>query len=195
MLPIINELSLNPSIALDKIARGAAYAAVTIPLTALMQCALYNLLSCSINGEKITSARISIGVPQSLEFTTEDVVWPIVEECLFRGLLQDFILKKVLPRRINRPQIRNLITANLFAFCHYKSNVLPVLCIGLVWGEIRQSNLGLWGSIGAHVAHNLVSYAGIMNIKVEVESPFQALDNRIQGILQNHPLTNCDTLQ
>ncbi len=80
---------------------------------------------------------------------------PIYEEILYRGLLQGVILQKA-SQRIFAPLFAKsaqiIISSFLFAFPH--QNQEYAFLLGLQLGMIKESQLKIAGSIGAHMANN-----------------------------------------
>lgn len=106
----------------------------------------------------------------------------IGEELVFRGAIQDLLLKRLLGRVITRVSPENAswidsktakifriaITSSLFAGVHLITNTdeIPLgikhqavgaLFAGFIFGAIKESRLGLIGSIGCHMTHNAMA--------------------------------------
>lgn len=113
------------------------------------------------------------------------IVVPLIEELFFRGIIQDFILKRVpnfLLKKMRpiksifsdstRAKIcRVALTTGLFSAFHLLSigsasselksfmqiQAIGAIPLGLFFGAIKESPLGLFGTIGAHMGHNFVA--------------------------------------
>ena len=98
----------------------------------------------------------------------EGILSPILEEILFRGLLQNIILKK--PLKLVDAKITKCFrigcASALFAVAHLgnrgsypdnyiKRQVIVALFMGSFLGMIKESKLGLSGAIGAHIGFNI----------------------------------------
>jgi membrane protease YdiL (CAAX protease family) len=106
----------------------------------------------------------------------------IGEELIFRGVVQDLLLTKLLAKAIKKVSPNNAswvdtktakvfriaITSALFAAAHLITNTeeIPLgikyqafnaLVGGFILGAIKESRLGLIGSIGCHMMHNAIS--------------------------------------
>jgi len=106
----------------------------------------------------------------------------IGEELVFRGVVQDVLLTKLLGKAIKKVSPNNAswvdtktakvfriaITSALFAAGHLITNTdeIPLgikyqafnaLAMGFILGAIKESRLGLIGSIGCHMMHNAIS--------------------------------------
>lgn len=101
---------------------------------------------------------------------------PIKEELIFRGLIQDLLLKRLLGKAIQAVSPRNaswvdsrvakifriIITAALFGAAHlgtqgqaaFKFQAFYAFAGGCILGAIKESRLGLIGSIGCHMMNN-----------------------------------------
>ncbi len=90
-------------------------------------------------------------------------VVPVVEELLFRGFLQTWLMNKIgVPKGI-------VLTAFIFALFHYANQqswfnlqIVPTLFIlALFLGYIYARQQSLWASIGLHTLFNLVGISAI----------------------------------
>lgn len=106
----------------------------------------------------------------------------IGEELIFREVVQNFLLKELLGKAIQKVSPNNAswvdtkaakifritITATLFAGMHLatdtdeiplgiKFQAFNALAMGFILGAIKESQLGLIGSIGCHMMHNAIS--------------------------------------
>jgi membrane protease YdiL (CAAX protease family) len=105
------------------------------------------------------------------------VAAPIVEEFCFREILQTQVFKRLQEKieqicpshLISSKWTRNILTSALFAFTHRinrlvqteeenRLHLLTCFAFGLLCGNLRESDLGLAGAIGAHAANNFLSY-------------------------------------
>lgn len=107
---------------------------------------------------------------------------PILEEILFRGLLQDILLDRFVRWTVNKLGLndskwtsskaytagRILITSALFSYVHsfnsahftdeyVAEQIKQSFFAGLFFGLIKESPLGLAGSIGAHMINNVIA--------------------------------------
>jgi membrane protease YdiL (CAAX protease family) len=73
---------------------------------------------------------------------------PALEELLFRGLLQGWLQALLGPRQ------GVLFGALLFASLHGVDSLLPILCLGLLLGALRQRSGRLLPGFGVHALHN-----------------------------------------
>jgi len=116
------------------------------------------------------------------------VIWaPVSEELLCRGLIQDvllqrlpsYLLKKTLPGKDTLLQsrvyqiARVVLAAALFSGAHliWKGAVPDTTALAqaitsifssVVFGAIKESSLGILGSIGAHAIQNLIALSPVL---------------------------------
>lgn len=115
------------------------------------------------------------------EYFVISITNPIIEELVFRFLIQDVLLKRI-PKYIVKTIApgkevaldsrlaaitRIFITASLFSSVHilgktmeadaYVINQLATSFIGgILYGTLKESKVGLLGSIGAHITYNMM---------------------------------------
>lgn len=78
------------------------------------------------------------------------VMVPIVEEFLFRGFLQTWLVK-------TQGAVQGiLLTSFFFALLHDISSFGPLLVIALTAGCIRHATGSLWPAIAVHIVHNSI---------------------------------------
>ena len=115
------------------------------------------------------------------------VIPAVGEELLFRGLIQDVLLKRLpawMLKKISPGQEkmidtkiakigRIILTSALFSAWHLqnrgilpdayvKSQLVGTFTLGILLGMIKESNLGLLGSMGAHFANNTIAISPIL---------------------------------
>ncbi len=100
------------------------------------------------------------------------LLWPLIEELLFRGLLQGQLLRlsqnTVQPRRIGRVTWANALTTLAFVALHLPAQplawALAVALPSLVFGHLRERFASVWPAVGLHVVYNagfgLAGWAG-----------------------------------
>ncbi len=112
---------------------------------------------------------------------------PISEEILFRGLIQDllltrvpkYIIAKIAPGKETALDTRMamaariILTSALFSAAHLQNKgilsdsyvatqLVTTFVVGIGFGALKESKAGLLGSIGAHMAHNMLATAPIL---------------------------------
>lgn len=120
---------------------------------------LFNYKDYEQNAVKFV--KTSLNDPSSLVFALLSVliVAPLVEEFLFRGVLQTYFKKRL------GPHAAILLSALCFALFHFSfghglgnvSLILSLLILGSFLGFLYQKQGSLWAPIGLHVAFNAVS--------------------------------------
>lgn len=104
------------------------------------------------------SLRLDWPLVQPLLFVLLVVVYPLLEEIVFRGLLQPALAAR-LPQRRCGLSVANLLTSLLFAGLHlfYKSPfwALATFLPSLVFGHFRDRHASLASPILLHVWYNL----------------------------------------
>jgi hypothetical protein len=114
----------------------------------------------------------------------EGIGMPIVEEIVFRGLIQDVLLTRI-PKYVIRKiapgkeialdtkiakVARITLTAALFsathlansgflADSHVSKQLVAAIVAGIGLGILKESNAGLLGAIGGHIANNIIAIA------------------------------------
>ena len=96
------------------------------------------------------------------------VLMPVLEELVFRGLLQGWLLKRRWGRRRVGPvSVANLVTAGAFGAAHLLRRTVAwsmlVIGPGLVFGHFRERYQGIAVSIVLHAWYNagfIMLYAG-----------------------------------
>lgn len=115
------------------------------------------------------------------------VIAPLLEEVLFRGLMQDvlltripkFIVKKIAPGRETAldssvaKAARITLTAAAFSAFHLQNQglfadsyvtmqLVAAFAMGIGFGMLKESKAGLLGSVGAHMANNFAAIAPML---------------------------------
>lgn len=100
------------------------------------------------------------------------LLWPLIEELLFRGLLQGQLLRLVStsgrPRRIGPITWANALTTLAFVALHLLAQplawALAVALPSLVFGHLRERFASVWPSVALHLFYNagfgLAGWAG-----------------------------------
>ncbi len=121
---------------------------------------------------------------KAMMIATAGVAQPIFEEAVFRGFFQELVLKRFCPAVMNwvSPEqaaffhstaakvLRVVMTAGLFATLHLANGetmadsyvagqASSAFLKGLFYGALQESSIGLPGTIGAHIANNLIAIA------------------------------------
>ena len=125
---------------------------------------------------------LSVGQIKLNNILTMGVSAPIGEEILFRGIIQDLLLKRI-PKYIIKkfsPGNENvldkkafkigrilltsalfsamyLMNTDVFGDTYVKTQLISTFVMGIGFGMIKESSLGLLGSIGGHIMNNLVA--------------------------------------
>lgn len=105
--------------------------------------------------------KIALNSPTSLIFALLSVLMmaPLVEEFLFRGVLQTYLKKRM------GPHAAILLSALSFALFHFSpgqgignvSLIISLLILGSFLGFLYERQGSLWAPIGLHIAFNAVS--------------------------------------
>ena len=90
------------------------------------------------------------------------LLWPLVEELLFRGLLQGQLLRlsqhSEPPRRIGPLTWANGLTTLAFVALHLSAQplawALAVALPSLVFGHLRERFASVWPAVGLHMLYN-----------------------------------------
>lgn len=110
------------------------------------------------------------------------VLTPIFEEVIFRGLVQDilmkripqYIVKKIAPGREMALDSRiagivrivltsalfsayHLLNRGIFANAYVDLQIVQTFIMGISLGIFKESKAGLFGAMGAHMAHNIIA--------------------------------------
>jgi len=94
------------------------------------------------------------------------VVWqPLIEELLFRGLIQGQLLHATWgPRAAYGISVANLLTSLLFVAAHWLHHAplwaLAVLPPSLIFGWLRERHQNTWSPFVTHAAYNLAFFVG-----------------------------------
>ena len=100
-------------------------------------------------------------VPRDLLYWTGVVIWqPLVEELLFRGLIQGVLLdSKPLRIRFMQLSLANGVTSLLFVGAHFVFHppgwAIAVLLPSLVLGWLRERHDSTWSAVITHMIFNL----------------------------------------
>lgn len=97
---------------------------------------------------------------QPREFALLVIVYPCIEELLFRGLLQGWLLERTqFQRRWFNLSLANITTAGIFTVLHFFSHpplaAAAVLLPALIFGHFRDRYGSLHAPILLHVYYNL----------------------------------------
>lgn len=95
------------------------------------------------------------------------VLWPLIEELLFRGLLQGQLLRLSQhggqPRRIGPVSWANALSTLAFVALHLPAQplawALAVAAPSLVFGHLRERFASVWPAVGLHMVYN-AGFAG-----------------------------------
>jgi hypothetical protein len=90
------------------------------------------------------------------------LLWPLIEELLFRGLLQGQLLRILAasnqPRRIGPVTWANTVTTLAFVALHLPAQplawALAVALPSLVFGHLRERFASVWPAVGLHMLYN-----------------------------------------
>ena len=90
------------------------------------------------------------------------LLWPLMEELLFRGLLQGQLLRLSQrlgkPRRIGPVTWANALTTLAFVALHLSAQplawALAVALPSLVFGHLRERFASVWPAVGLHMVYN-----------------------------------------
>lgn len=86
-------------------------------------------------------------------------VQPLLEECVFRGVLQGALLRQCADRRLGPVTLANLLTTTLFVALHLFNQpllwALGVAGPSLVFGHLRERLHSLWPAVLTHAYYNL----------------------------------------
>ncbi len=144
---------------------------VTVPLMIALGSFVDVIINSSIQYQPQEQVAVrflleSMKSPTSLVFTlpTILILAPIIEEFLFRGNLQTFFKRYMMPKKAI------FLTALCFAFFHYSSSqgwsnvslIATLFIFGLFLGFIYERQASLYASIGLHMTFNLISTIRIM---------------------------------
>lgn len=93
-----------------------------------------------------------------LRFLVPALLYPVVEELLFRGVVQSEIHARLRPWRLGPLSHANILTSVLFAALHFIHHpplwALSVVAPSLVFGYFRERSGGLAAPIALHVTYN-----------------------------------------
>ncbi|MCM5570146.1 JDVT-CTERM system glutamic-type intramembrane protease [Burkholderiaceae bacterium FT117] len=87
------------------------------------------------------------------------VAWqPLLEELVFRGLLQGQLLRLSAARRVGPVSVANLLTTAAFAAMHLLAQppawALAVVAPSLVFGHLRERFGSVWPAVAMHAVYN-----------------------------------------
>ncbi len=97
---------------------------------------------------------VSVGLDAILSLSTVVLIWPIMEELLFRGVLYAPVAERV----GSRAAIGLLTVVNSFAHLQYTLDTLPVAVLSFLLYCVYVRSLSLIGPIIWHITWNLVMY-------------------------------------
>ncbi len=120
---------------------------------------LFHLKDFEQNAVKFV--KVAMNTPLSLIFALLSVLImaPLLEEFLFRGVLQTYLKKRI------GPKAAILLSALVFAIFHYSAGhglgnvslIFSLLILGTFLGFLYERQGSLWAPIGLHIAFNSVS--------------------------------------
>ena len=106
-------------------------------------------------------ARLLLGPgarPVPLELLLLVVCYPLLEEFLFRGLLQPWLLARTRAYRVGPITLANVLTSLLFALVHVPArgglHGLLVFVPSLAFGYFRDRHDSLWPAVVLHASWN-----------------------------------------
>lgn len=122
---------------------------------------LYWLVLIAVRGAlPVDSARM-LDAPFALLQTA--LLYPVLEEIVFRGAVQDFLRRRLRDRRWSMLSAANLATSVLFAATHVASRgdlaTASVFLPSLVFGYFRERHATLASPIALHVFYNAGMFA------------------------------------
>lgn len=92
-------------------------------------------------------------------FLSMVLIFPVLEEIVFRGLIQEQLAKYASSRRFGPISIANLFTSLLFVAAHliYQPVIWALLVFfpSLLFGYTKERYASLWPPISLHVFYNL----------------------------------------
>lgn len=95
---------------------------------------------------------------EPLRFLVPALVYPVVEELVFRGLIQDLAQEYLKPWRLGPLTHANILTSLLFTALHFINHpplwAAGVLAPSLVFGFFRERTAGLAAPIVLHSFYN-----------------------------------------
>ena len=87
--------------------------------------------------------------------------YAVIEEVIFRGMIQSWLLAKMKPRNsIFQLSRANLVTSTLFALAHLWQHPLWLFpgyfAVSLLFGHFRERYHGIWVPLALHTYYNLL---------------------------------------
>lgn len=93
-----------------------------------------------------------------LRFLSAALLYPVVEELVFRGLIQDFFHQRLKPWHVGPISHANLLTSLAFTALHFINHpplwAAAVLIPSLIFGFFKDRTRGLGAPIALHVFYN-----------------------------------------
>ena len=93
-----------------------------------------------------------------LQFLMPAVFYPVLEEIVFRGLIQELVHNTISRRAFGPLSVANLLTSLLFTGLHFLSQpplwAALVFFPSLVFGYFKDRHQSLWAPILLHVVYN-----------------------------------------
>ena len=108
----------------------------------------------------VTHTRPDLGWPlrAPLEFLYPALLYPVIEELVFRGFVQDQLHQRLKPWRLGPLSHANILTSVLFTALHFINHpplwAAAVLFPSLVFGLFKDRSGGLAAPIILHVFYN-----------------------------------------
>lgn len=118
-------------------------------------------LGCAAAIWVVTGLSPGASVPRGLLYWSGVIIWqPLVEELLFRGLIQGMLLDRMQFRiRIAQLSFANFVTSLLFVGVHFVFHspgwAIAVLFPSLVLGWLRERHASTWSAVITHMIFNL----------------------------------------
>jgi len=95
---------------------------------------------------------------EPMRFVYPALLYPVVEEIIFRGLLQEFIQTRVHPWRAGPLTHANILTSLVFTALHFINHpplwAAAVFLPSLLFGLVKERSGGLAAPIVLHVFYN-----------------------------------------
>lgn len=108
----------------------------------------------------ISSPEVNLAWPlrEPLRFIYPAMLYPIIEEIIFRGFLQEFIQARIRPWRLGPLTHANILTSLIFTALHFINHpplwAAAVLLPSLLFGLTKDRSGGLAAPIVLHVFYN-----------------------------------------
>ena len=124
-------------------------------LVAMGAALLFWVLLFAISGPAIDPAW---PLREPLRFIYPALLYPIIEEIIFRGFLQEFIQARIRPWHLGPLTHANILTSLIFTASHFINHpplwAAAVLLPSLLFGLMKERSGGLFAPIVLHVFYN-----------------------------------------